>query len=96
MCLLLPKYHCELNPIESYWGAAKRYARFNCDYTCTDLQSCVPKRLESVPLAFFCRCHHFIDSCSYGYDYKLTKFAHKKYNSHRRIPEYLLFESGLT
>ena len=26
-CLFLPKYHCELNWIERYWGAAKKYAR---------------------------------------------------------------------
>jgi hypothetical protein len=29
MVLILPKYHCELNPIEMVWGRAKYYYRLN-------------------------------------------------------------------
>ena len=96
ICLFLPKYHCELNPIEAYWGAAKRYARANCDYSFEGLKACVPKSLESVSLVsirkFFRRCGHFVQSYHLGCDYELTKFAHKKYRSHRRIPESILQE----
>ncbi|KAF0740595.1 hypothetical protein Ae201684_003972 [Aphanomyces euteiches] len=73
-----------------------RFARLNCDYSFVGLQLCVSKSLESLPLSsirkFFRRCFHFIQSYSYGCDYKLTKFVHKKYKSHRRIPESILHE----
>ena len=46
MCLFLPKFHCELNWIERYWGAAKKYARNHCSYTLTGLRTIVPLALS--------------------------------------------------
>ena len=31
--IYLPKFHCELNPIERVWCSAKQYTRSHCDYT---------------------------------------------------------------
>ena len=31
--LFLPKYHCELNPIERVWCKAKKFTRAHCTYT---------------------------------------------------------------
>jgi len=46
ICFFLPKFHCELNWIERYWGASKRYARSHCLYTLAGLREIVPVSLS--------------------------------------------------
>src|SRR2546421_2224379 len=50
MCISYPKFHCELNFIESFWGNAKRYSRLHCDYSFKSLKEVVLRALESVTL----------------------------------------------
>ena len=46
--MFLPKFHCELNPIERVWGQAKCYSRQYTNYTLVRLRKIVNLALDSV------------------------------------------------
>jgi hypothetical protein len=98
---LYPKYHCECNWIERYWGAAKREARQNCDYSFKSLDKNIHNFLDSV-------CppgkapenirKYFNKSFNYIYAYSQDKDVHtameivkqfsKLQRSHRKLREH--------
>ena len=63
-CILLPKLHCEINPIERCWSQEKRYVRAYTNYTIGGLRQNVPDGLDSVTLEniknHFCKVRHYM------------------------------------
>ena len=47
---MVPKYHCELNPIESVWAQAKRYTETYCKYNIQSLRNNIVPALDTVTM----------------------------------------------
>lgn len=89
-CYYIPKFHCELNPIERVWGAAKQYTRSHCDYSFPGLEGTVPIGLASVELEtirkYFRKCREYMQAYRDGNaGGDEVEKAVKQYKSHRRI-----------
>jgi len=48
--ILSPKFPCELNYIEYYWGAVKRYTHANCQYSFPEVEKILFTAFDSVEL----------------------------------------------
>ncbi|KIJ30893.1 hypothetical protein M422DRAFT_267500 [Sphaerobolus stellatus SS14] len=88
-CFFLPKFHCELNPIEMYWGWTKFRLRAAADGTFPTAKRLVPEILDSCPTrtirAFFRKTWRYMDAYQKGLNAKQAEYAVKKYRSHRAI-----------
>ncbi|KIJ46611.1 hypothetical protein M422DRAFT_164849 [Sphaerobolus stellatus SS14] len=88
-CYFLPKFHCELNPIEMYWGWTKTRLRVAADGTFPTAKRLVPDILDSCPTktirAFFRKTWRYMDAYRKGLNAKEAEYAIKKYRSHRAI-----------
>ena len=87
--LYIPKFHCELNPIERVWGAAKCYSRSHCDYSFQGLDKVLIPVLgvcEDTIRKYFRKCREYMqaysDGKSGGSD---VENAVKLYKSHHRV-----------
>ena len=48
--IFIPKFHCELNPIERVWAQSKQYTRARCDYSFKGLEDTIGPALDSVTI----------------------------------------------
>jgi transposase len=96
LCLFLPKYHCELNFIEYFWGAMKKYLRDHTDYTFPTLKENIPKAMASIPLETIRkweqRTIRWCEAYQSGKGAKeaqlaVKQFGSKHFKSHRRVTE---------
>lgn len=90
-CDFLPKFHCELNPIERVWAKSKWYIRSWSDQTAATLKKLIPKSFLSVNLThenitnFFNKAKEYALRYLAGDSLLLAKVAVKK-KSHRTVP----------
>jgi hypothetical protein len=98
LCIFLPKFHCELNFIEFFWGATKKWLHDHCDYTFETLKANLPLAMGSVELKTIRLWEHrmvrWMEAYSSGLSARdsqkqVRDFSSRKYTSHRRVPETL-------
>ena len=93
-CIMLPKFHCEFNPIERCWGQAKKYTRAYTNYTFPRLRQNIPNALDSVTQDmlqnFFRKARQYmfahLEGLKAGPEMeKQVKKYSKVFKSHRRV-----------
>jgi hypothetical protein len=90
--IFYPAFHCEINFIEYYWGAAKVYTRNNCEYDFEALKRLVPEALAQVPKKliwkYWARTDRIMEAYRQNIVYgtpEYERLVSRRYRSHRRV-----------
>ena len=90
---MLPKFHCQFNPIEGCWGQSKRYTRVYTKYNFPNLRKNIPLALDTVTIEnikkYFRKARQYmfgyIEGLAAGPELeKQIKKYKKGYTSHRK------------
>ena len=92
----LPKYHCEINPIERCWAQSKQYTRAYCNCNITGLRRNICPALDSVSQENISNYIRHAKNYMYGYllghkaalelEQLASKYS-KTFKSHRRVSD---------
>ena len=94
LAYFLPKFHCDLNPIERVWGQSKRYTKAYSKYTIQSLRVNIPRGLDSVTVEnirnYFRKAREYmfayLEGVPVGSDLEsCVKMYKKSIASHRRV-----------
>ncbi|KAF8578969.1 hypothetical protein K439DRAFT_1648612 [Ramaria rubella] len=96
-CIFLPKFHCELNPIEPL-GVLQKFSEV-ADGSFATAQREVPRCLDKcstlIIWRFFCKCYKYMDAYRKGLSGKDADHTVKKYKSHRKVGQGIVIDINM-
>ncbi|KAF8694004.1 hypothetical protein RHS03_08251, partial [Rhizoctonia solani] len=99
LCILLPKFHCKLIPIEMYWGYAKQIFWGQCNGSFQLAKDLVPKCLDACLVQTICpflqKTWRYMDAYRKGLTGVMAEHAVKEFTLHQKIAKQIMMEVAM-